>query len=425
MPKDAEKKSAYLPTLDGWRAIAVLSVIFHHDALHVLGPFSTAWFYKYGYTGVDVFFAISGILICSRLLDEEAIFGRIHLKSFYIRRAFRILPPALFYLCTVALLSRLFPVPVTSRELVGSFFFARNYPTLIASPYGFAGWYTAHFWSLAVEEHFYFLLPALLFFTPRKYRVGALGFLAFLITVHRVLALHSRPWRLIQFHTDIRLDSLLVPAIFAVIASSPQGRQFFKRALRFWPVFFILTLCVLPFGEGTAWKATFIIWAMPCIVLGSVLNAKNIFGALLEVRVLRYIGRISYSLYLWQQLFFTDHFSVSGHPLGIVQSWPLRLLLTFACAIASYHLLERPLARLGHKLAPSATRGRDDLDAGSKNERPPEGSFEKKAIEQPKENAENQVEGNEIESSQKGSHGGRPESAAGNLAGKADLDRPV
>ena len=81
------------------------------------------------------------------------------------------------------------------------------------------------------------------------------------------------------------------------------------------------------------------------------------------METLRYIGRISYSLYLWQQLFFLGHFGPPDSKLALLQSWPLRLILTFACALASYELLERPLARLGHKLAPSATPGRSDLQS--------------------------------------------------------------
>jgi len=356
------KKSSYMPTLDGWRAIAILSVIFYHDSVHALGFANTHFFYLYGYNGVNIFFAISGILICSRLLDEEAIFGRIHLRSFYIRRAFRILPPALLYLGTIAILMKLGVILVSYRELLASIFFYRNYSRLLGFVGGATGWYTGHFWSLALEEQFYFFLPALLFFTPRKYRAWVLAFLAFLIFIHRIFALHSRPWTLVQFHTELRIDALLVPALFAVLASNARSRQILQQTLRIWPVLLIQAICIFPFGEGTAWHVTAVTWAMPCIVLGSVLNAGGIFGVILEFSVLRYIGRISYSLYLWQQLFFTDHFGPPGHPLGLVESWPLRLVLMFACAIPSYHLLERPLARLGHKLAPSATPGREDLD---------------------------------------------------------------
>ncbi|SRR5579864_9503947 len=88
--------SGYLPTLDGWRAIAVLSVILFHDARHSYGVFTTAWFHDNSAIGEDVFFAISGLLICSRLLEEENKYGRISLRRFYIRRAFRILPPLIF-----------------------------------------------------------------------------------------------------------------------------------------------------------------------------------------------------------------------------------------------------------------------------------------------------------------------------------------
>jgi peptidoglycan/LPS O-acetylase OafA/YrhL len=357
-----------MPTLDGWRAIAILGVIFHHDAIHTLGIFNTRWVYEYGNSGVDVFFAISGILICSRLLDEESIFGRIHLKSFYIRRAFRILPPALLYLGVLAVLGGIGLVAVSKAELLRSVFFCRNFAHLFGSALETPGYLTGHFWSLALEEQFYFLLPALLVFTPKKFRAPLLGLLAALILVHRAIALQSRPWSLIQAHTDIRLDSLLVPAIFAVLAANSRWRPVFQRSLRFWPILVLGILCVLPYGLDTAWRATVIIWVMPCIVLGSVLNSQNIFGKILEFKPLKYIGRISYSLYLWQQLFFVDHFSPESHTLGWAQSWPLRLVLTFACAIASYHLLEKPLTRIGHKLAPSATPGRDELEAQSQPE---------------------------------------------------------
>src|SRR5690242_186530 len=102
----------YLPTLDGWRAFAVLAVIFSHAPLPTkLLDHVPHWFLTVksggGEKGVQLFFAISGFLITSRLMEEWNCFGRISLKRFYIRRVFRILPPAITYLLTIAVLGGL------------------------------------------------------------------------------------------------------------------------------------------------------------------------------------------------------------------------------------------------------------------------------------------------------------------------------
>ncbi len=368
MVKRAPQKSGYMPTLDGWRAIAILSVIFCHDSLHphaLGGLISTRWLYEYGDLGVDIFFAISGLLICSRLLGEERIHGKINLKDFYIRRAFRILPPVFLYLGVITVLSVFSVLPITKAELgpelAECLLFCRNLPITIAHASG--GWYTGHFWSLSLEEQFYLVLPAFLVLVVRRYRARALGVLAVTVAVHRALVLGACPggWWL-KYHPDVRIDALLVPAMIAVLASSPQHRALFEKCLRFWPFGVVVFLCLVPFGHGFSWGMTVFIWLLPAIVLGSVLNPANIFGRLLEWNVLRYIGRISYSLYLWQELFFTDHgFSEGNRPLGWLQTWPLRLVLTFGLASISYHLLECPLIRLGYKLAPPATAGRKEL----------------------------------------------------------------
>lgn len=357
-----EAKPGYLPTLDGWRAVAILSVIFHHDALHSMGPFSTRWINEYGSVGVDVFFAISGILICSRLLEEEKICGRIQLKAFYIRRVFRILPPAVLYLLAIAVLAGFSLITVTYREWIGALAFCRNYPRILGLVSGDAGYYTAHFWSLALEEQFYFLLPTLLFVTPKKYRVPMFAALTILIASHRAVAINGRGWAQIKHHTEIRLDALLLPAMFAVLASIPRIRAYLKGWLRFWPLLVAGTICLLPYGVGSAWQTTIVVIVMPCIVLGSVLNPSNVFGRILELGPIRYVGRMSYSLYLWQELFINQHFGY-GEKLGICQSWPLRLVLTFFCAFVSYRLVELPFIRLGHRLAPTPTPAHTGIGA--------------------------------------------------------------
>ena len=220
-------------------------------------------------------------------------------------------------------------------------------------------WFTGHFWSLSVEEHFYLIFPGILVFTPRRFRVLVLSSLAILIMLNRGIQLHFRPWSLISFHTDIRLDSLILPALLAILIKSQRFPRL-KRFLILWPILLLVALAVIPCDPGTFWQTTSLAFLFPLVVMGSVLHPDNWLGQILEFAPLRFIGRISYSLYLWQMLFFTGH-RYPLNPLGILERWPLNMLLTFACALTSYYFIERPMMRLGHKLAPPATPGREDL----------------------------------------------------------------
>lgn len=105
MSDPAVKPLTYIPTLDGWRAISITLVILSHSQIQshipILGPLLQSLAH-FGEVGVDLFFAISGLLICSRLLDEESRGGQINVNGFYVRRVFRILPAAIFYLLVIA-----------------------------------------------------------------------------------------------------------------------------------------------------------------------------------------------------------------------------------------------------------------------------------------------------------------------------------
>jgi peptidoglycan/LPS O-acetylase OafA/YrhL len=357
--RPVRKRAGYLPALDGWRAVAILGVILTHDSLHAIGPFSTLWVFQNGKNGVDLFFAISGLLICWRLLEEEQFFGRISLRNFYIRRAFRILPPALAFLVAVAILGLTGVLHIGVREWLVSLFFLRNYTSLVGQQAP-DSYFTSHFWSLAVEEHFYLILPALLVLTRKRWRLGVLIGLSVVVAAHRFQVLESRPWEHVLFHTDIRLDALLIPAILAVLAQSSKVREKLAAGLRIWPLLSIALLFLVSHWEGAWLQITLVALLMPLMVLGSVLNPRGYLTMALEWAPLRYLGRISYSLYLWQELFFTGHY-YHGFPLGILERTPLRYIALLAIAVASYHFLERPLIELGHRLAPPATPGRDDI----------------------------------------------------------------
>ncbi|WP_213807173.1 acyltransferase [Granulicella sp. dw_53] len=360
--KTSKKRTGYLPTLDGWRALAILGVIFTHESLHTFGPFNTRWLYEYGDRGVDTFFAISGILICSRLLEEESQNGSISLRGFYIRRFFRILPAAFLYLFTVVILGLLGYLVVHRTEIFAAIFFYRNYTRLLGrAALPNVAVFTGHFWSLAVEEHFYFILPALLVFTKKRFRVPALLFLTALVLANRAYQLRTRPWLTIRWHTDIRLDALLIPAIIAILVYGVRDKKPLLRAAKWWPLVLLVVISLIPVKPSN-WQIAAMSVLLPIMIMGSILHPHNILGKILEHPVLRYIGRVSYSLYLWQQLFVISHFFTTK-PLGILQQWPLNLGFSFLCALASFYLVEKPMMRLGHKLAPPATPGREDLSA--------------------------------------------------------------
>jgi len=344
------EKTGYLKTLDGWRAIAILGVISYHDTLLSVGPLNTGWLQLHGQDGVDLFFAISGLLICWRMLEEEQKNGSISLMRFYIRRAFRILPAALLCLSVIGILALTGVISLGLREWLGALLFLRNYMTLLGPEHP-DRWFTNHFWSLSVEEHFYFLLPGLLVFTNRRWRVPVLAAITLLVEAHRMQSLWHRPWDAIKLHTDIRLDALLIPAILAILAHEPRNRERFKAWLRWWPALVLVVIAALTWGHNSFWQTMVVAYVMPLMVLGAVLNPENWLGRALEWSPLRYVGRISYSLYLWQQLFFVERFAKGRLPLGVLESTPLRYVATAACALLSYYLLERPMIKLGHRIA--------------------------------------------------------------------------
>ena len=362
-PQPAIKSIAptgYLPTLDGWRAIAILSVMAYHDSLHRIGPFSTAWLHEHGNLGVDVFFSISGFLICWRLITEEDTRGVISRHNFYIRRAFRILPAAAVFLAALLILKAVVHLPVQLPEVLSSFFFLRNYTGSFSHFQSTYPFYTSHFWSLAVQEHFYLILPVLLLLTAKKWRVRLLLILAIAVSLHRIV-----PGSRLSFHTDMRLDELLVPASLALLLrssllSQPRHYHRLTQFLRFWPLVWLVLLIPITYDLIPRTTGFLIAWLMPLAILGTMLRPQSWVSRILENPVLRYIGRVSYSLYLWQQLFMISHFGANTARLGILQTWPYNWLMAFVCTLFSYYLIERPMIRLGHRLVPNVAANQVD-----------------------------------------------------------------
>ncbi|HWE35092.1 MAG TPA: acyltransferase [Isosphaeraceae bacterium] len=332
--------SGYLPTLDGWRALAILGVLLRHSLPEQskIGQF--------GAKGVPVFFAISGLLICSRLLREWDQSGRIRLKNFYIRRGFRILPPYMTYLLVLVLVPL---VPVSPREWWACFFFVRNYIRLGDDLH----WYTGHFWSLAVEEHFYMFFPFLLLLLRPGRALWPIAGLALAFGIWREVDMrthvsaHIWPNQFEPMHTDENIHMIFWGCWMALLLERRGWRERLGRRLTT-PVVLALGAVFLAAAAAKLYVLQAIL--VPFLLVGTVLHPRGPIGLVLESAPLRWVGRLSYSLYIWQQLFFVSGMVDPGSRIRSLQALPWNIAPALACACASYYLIERPFIRVGHAL---------------------------------------------------------------------------
>ena len=358
-------KQGYLPTLDGWRALAILAVIVDHGFEFGKRFPSLFAITRIGPNGVSLFFAISGFLICSRLLEEENVTGHISLAGFYIRRASRILPPAMLYLAIIGILSMAGIIIVSPWEWWSSLLFFRNYlPQHMIRP----GWgaYTVHYWSLAVEEHFYLLWPGLLVLSrPKRAKWLAAG-LAVAVACWRSWDLRHQFFErhvhglLFGSRTDVRLDGLLLGCLAALLLADPGLRAIFLRTMKTWLwCGCVLTYLGLQIVFRRHYYTIFESALLAIVVATTVLRPQTWVGRILELGWMRWIGRLSYSLYLWQQLFLVPG---AARPWSWLQKFPVNCVLLVGVAALSYRFVERPLIRLGHRLAPPPSPGRQDIE---------------------------------------------------------------
>ena len=330
----------YSPQLDGLRALAILMVFAHH-----------AYRVPLLWSGVDLFFILSGYLITGILLrDGERLSFFQMLGRFYLRRAERLLPAYVVVLVLIAAL-----IKVSWHSLWPFYaFFLQNVP------YAF-GWISNNalvpLWSLAVEQHFYLIWPVLVFFLPRRWLAACMLGLLFGVPVLRALCTplfaHSEP---IYCLTPFRIDTMAAGALAALWLPRCQP----KAAIRFAQiamaigVIAYIALGVHPWFRRSANSATFnsLSYSLNILVLGGLFVwVKNLdSGPLYRVLAsppLRGLGRISYMFYLLHLLVLQQtsaHFTQLATP-------PIAFAITTGAATLSWFALERPILSLssGHK----------------------------------------------------------------------------
>ena len=345
----------YIPTLDGWRAVAVIGVILYHGQAELVGShLLLRKLASYGILGVDVFFAISGFLICGLLLREYEANGDINLRRFYLRRFLRILPPYYVALAAICAVGVFCALPVNFPDVPSCLLFYRNYRPLGVNEHG--GFYTAHFWTLAVEEHFYLLWPALLIAVKPK-RAGKVAFLlAMLVFSWRVIEGHFQlfasvlPQANLLTRTDTRIDGLLWGCLAAIYFGSIKRLAARVDFSQLW----LIPVAILMASQALHVPGLTRAILLPVIVVSTVIQPASVLGRLLELPLVRWIGTLSYSLYLWQELFLPELRSqLARGAFHYLQQPPWNLVAVLVCACLSRYLIEIPMIRLGHRLSVS------------------------------------------------------------------------
>jgi peptidoglycan/LPS O-acetylase OafA/YrhL len=338
----------YRPELDGIRGAAIILVMLVH--LH-------NW-PRGGFIGVDVFFTLSGFLITTLLLEEWLARGRVSLRHFYARRALRLFPAVIALLVAYAGFALVSGGPYLATRVAGVVY-GLSYTSNWAQAYGlpFPEQEIGFLWTLAIEEQFYLLWPTLLVLglflarlSPRRLIVAVTCVIVLVWVWRIVLTGNGVEGRRIYFGTDTRLDQLLVGAALACWFVQRPASKMASMAFRLagWAGVAFLAWRLFDSVYFRSWYPTVGVGAIglaSAAIIGCVVtNSSSVLTWVFAMRWLRWVGTLSYSIYLWHvpairliERSPLDHHTVPKILAGVS--------LSFVLAAASYRYVEQPFLR--------------------------------------------------------------------------------
>jgi peptidoglycan/LPS O-acetylase OafA/YrhL len=360
-----------VPSLDGYRGIGTLFIIFAHSTntarIPIPVPEQLYQWVPWGMIAVHHFFVLSGFLITLLLLREWNTHGRISLGAFYRRRILRLMPPYAAYLIVMALLQFAGVLIISRTGWLGALTYSINFHHCRE-----VGWELGHFWTLSVEEHFYFVWPVILALLGLTWGRWALAVcLLFAPLMRYVSSVYWSNYWNVDFCTFSYVDMIAFGAGLAFLC---QSERFHRLTARLQPISGWLLICAGVGLIGSAWLAQQS-WHYDLLVHHTVtgfLCATMIYLSagfsnkwvrrVLDWRPFVSIGVVSYSLYIWQQLFTGQ----SGLPLWC-STWPVNIFFIATAGMLSYFLIERPFLRIKDRnipknMAPSVKPG---IEAGA------------------------------------------------------------
>jgi peptidoglycan/LPS O-acetylase OafA/YrhL len=313
-----------IPSLDGLRAISITLVVLSHWV--TWNRISPQLVESYGKLGVHVFFVLSGYLITNLLLREYEHTSTISLRSFYIRRAYRIFPAAFVFLAIVIFL---FWPQMRWYHVAAALFYVANMD-------GSRPWIFGHLWSLSIEEQFYLLWP---FSIKKWYRHKT----AILLCVCMAAPMFRAALYAFKVRggplfgsLPIRADQLAIGCLLAIFGPRlPKISGYLALAM------VSLAVLIPGFPASSAARTLLMLFVLrPLLhvsIAGCVMHVIQVPYRALNWSPVAWLGKISYSVYLWQELFYPDsalHLGNAGLPATLV------------CACLSYYLVEQPMLRL-------------------------------------------------------------------------------
>jgi len=339
-----------IPSLDGLRALSVLTVILAHSSWYIPEVVRENSLYRFGLgnsrSGVTVFFVISGFLITNLLLRELDKTGNISLRHFYFRRSMRIFPAFYLYLLMIAGLWICHAIPQDPRSFVAALTYTWCYYPQAQ------GYFLQHSWSLSIEEQFYLFWPALMVALYGKNKIiRATVLLILLMPLVRLFFYFRYPsLRGYEYYLIYGwLDTMMVGCLLALINRRSYFVRWKGRYMNAWTA---SAMAAVAFYLNPAFNAllpkpysgfyALVIYPVTtaiCItgtLLYLVEHSETMVGRLLNLGWLRQIGILSYSLYLWQQILMAEHL----HLL------PYGYLYLLVAAALSFWLVEKPFLQL-------------------------------------------------------------------------------
>ena len=333
----------YIPALDGMRAVAILAVVLAHFGLDLVVP---------GGFGVTLFFFISGFLITRLLIAEYKKNDRIAVGAFYVRRFLRLGPALLTTTGLVTVAYLLLGESIGKWEVIAALLYFMNYYYVwighITLPLGVL-------WSLAVEEHYYAVYPLLFAFAWKNSLRFTLWLLSISIAVlfwRIIIAVewHDTIWQN-YYRTDTRIDSILYGAILACLLENGRFDGLLRNLGGAIAVTIAMLVVILTFiyrNETFRETARYSLQGMALVPIFYAILFDRRFAparAILELPPMIWIGRLSYSLYLWHEVVL----SIVPKLLPTQAPWSRYLIslpLCFIVASLSYYGVERPFLLL-------------------------------------------------------------------------------